>query len=61
MGLLGKIIKTGFNIVELPVAAVKDVITMGGVLEDQNSPYTAQKVRELGKTLKEVKDEASKL
>ena len=60
MSIFGKIIKSAMTIVELPIAAVKDVVTMGGVLEDEPKPYTVQKLNELGDTWKEIKEEAGK-
>ena len=61
MGLLGKLIKTGINIIELPIAIVKDTATLGGSIEGHDEPYTAKKAKELGRTLGELKDEAEKL
>ena len=61
MGLFGKILKTTFDVVTLPVDVVKDVATMGGVLTDENKPYTAQKFERLGDDLEEVRDEVDDL
>lgn len=46
MGIFGNIFKVVVDIVETPIAVVKDVITMGGVLDDRGS-YTAEKLSEL--------------
>lgn len=51
MGLFGKIVATAINVATLPVAVVKDVVTLGGVSTDQRTPYTMQK-------LQQIKDEA---
>ena len=51
MGLFGKIVSTAVNVATLPVALVKDVVTLGGVASSQSEPYLAQK-------LKQIKDEA---
>jgi hypothetical protein len=51
MGLFGKIVATVVNVATLPVAVVKDVVTLGGVASDQREPYIVQK-------LKQIKDEA---
>ena len=51
MNLFGKLVATAVNVATLPVAVVKDVVTLGGVSTDQRSPYTAQKLRQ-------IKDEA---
>ena len=61
MGLFGKILKTTFDVVTLPVDVIKDVATMGGVLTDENKPYTAQKFERLGDDLEEVRDEVDDL
>ena len=52
MGLFGQIIKTVINIATLPVDIVKDVVTLGGTMSEQDEPYTAQK-------LDKIKEEAS--
>jgi len=52
MGLFGKIVATAINVATIPVAVVKDVITLGGVsTKGEFSPYIADK-------LKQIKDEA---
>ena len=61
MGLFGKLLKTTLDVVTLPVDIVKDVATMGGVLTDENKPYTAQKFERLGDDLEEVRDEVDDL
>lgn len=61
MGLFGKLLKTTFDIVTLPIEVVKDVATMGGVLTDENRTYTAQKFERLGNDLDEVRDEIDEL
>lgn len=61
MGLFGKLLKTTFDVVTLPVAIVKDVATMGGVLTDENKPYTAQKFERIGDDLEDVRDEVDDL
>lgn len=51
MKLFGQIVRTVVNVVVLPVAVVKDVVTLGGVATDHGS-YTAEQLRKL-------KDEAA--
>jgi hypothetical protein len=46
MGIFGNIFKVVTDIVEVPIAAAKDIVTMGGVLDEKGS-YTAQKLKEL--------------
>lgn len=52
MKIFGQLVRTAVNLVTLPVAIVKDIVTIGGVAMEQDEPYTAQKLRQL-------KDEAS--
>lgn len=61
MGLFGKLLKTTFDLVTLPVDIVKDVATMGGVLTYENEPYTAKKFKRLGDDMEEVRDEVDDL
>ena len=51
MSLFGKIVRTAVNVATLPVAAVKDVYTLGGIATEQPKSYTAQK-------LEQIKEEA---
>lgn len=53
MQIFGQLIRTAVNIVTLPIAVVKDVVTLGGTLTGENvdyemeETYTARKLREL--------------
>ena len=41
--MFGSLLKAAIGlVVETPVALVKDVITLGGSLEDEDVPYTLQ-------------------
>jgi hypothetical protein len=52
MGLFGKLVATAINVATLPVAVVKDVLTLGGVsTKGEFQPYIVDK-------LKQIKDEA---
>lgn len=51
MGLFGKIVKTAVNVVTLPVAVAKDVVTLGGVSTRSGRSATIAK-------LQQIKDEA---
>ena len=58
MKLFGQIIRTVVNVVTLPVAVVKDVITLGGTLTGDNNwsldeTFTAKKIQELKDEAKE--------
>jgi hypothetical protein len=61
MSLFGKLLKTAIDVATLPIDITKDVITMGGVLEDEDKPYTAQKFERLGSDLKQVINEVDDL
>ena len=50
MKLFGQIVRTIVNVATLPIAVVKDVVTMGNCASS-DEPYTVQK-------LKQIKDEA---
>jgi len=50
--MIGKLFKATFQIaVELPIAVVKDVFTLGGSITDESKPYTNQKVEEIAEDL----------
>jgi len=49
--MLGKLIK---HVVKLPISVVKDVITMGGVLDD-DEPALKKQLREFEKDMDESK------
>jgi hypothetical protein len=61
MSILGKILKTGFDLVTAPIDVAKDVLTLGGNLNDQNQTYTGRKLKRLGRDLEEVRDELDEL
>lgn len=61
MGLFGSLLKTVIDVVETPVAIVKDFATLGGSLTDQKKTYTEQKIDELGRDWDNSKDEIKKL
>lgn len=61
MGLFGKLLRVTLDVIETPIAIVKDVATMGGVLTDQNESYTQQKFNEISDDYRDLKDEVSEL
>lgn len=60
MGLFGKLIKTGIDLVTIPVDVVKDTLTMGGALNDEESAVK-KKLERLGDDVEEIRDAADKL
>lgn len=59
-GFINKLIKTGLDLAETPIAVVKDIATMGGALTDQDEPYTVQKLKEAGEDYDAAKAELDK-
>ncbi len=51
MSLFGKIVRTTINVATLPVAAVKDVVTLGGVARYPKGSYVVEQ-------LQKIKDES---
>ena len=43
-------------VVETPIAVVKDVVTMGGALTDEDEPYTAQSLKKVVKNVSDATD-----
>lgn len=51
MKLFGQLVRTVVNVAQLPVAVIKDVVTLGGVISENGRTYTA-------KQLEKIKEEA---
>lgn len=47
MKLFGQIVRTVVNTALLPVAAVKDICTLGGIATDEPKPYVVQQLQKL--------------
>lgn len=60
MGFLGKLLKTGIDLVTLPVDVAKDTVTMGGAATDEESAVV-KKLERLADDVEEIRDEADKL
>ena len=50
---LGKLFKAAVGVVVLPIAVVKDVVTLGGVASDHGS-YTKEQIDEIADNLDDV-------
>jgi hypothetical protein len=50
--MLESLTKAATAVVTVPVAVVADVVTMGGVLTDKKTPYTAEAVSDMVQNLK---------
>jgi len=60
MGLFGKLIKLSLDVVETPIAVVKDVVTLGGAINDKNQPYTLDKIEDISDNYQKIKNELDK-
>mgnify|MGYP003464487569 FL=1 len=56
MGIFGRIAKLALDIIETPVAVIKDVATLGGALTDQDKPYTLKKLEDVQDDYDSIKD-----
>lgn len=56
MSLLGKLIKTVIEVIELPVSVIKDAATLGGELTERNQSYTSEKINDIRDDWNEFKD-----
>ena len=61
MGLFGKLIKTGFDVVTAPIEVIKDIATMGGLSTDQDEPYTVKRLKRLRDDSEELRNEMDNL
>ena len=52
MGLFGKLVATTINVATLPVAVVKDVVTLGGIATDKRQPYIVEKLEQIKREAK---------
>ena len=62
MSVIGKLVKAGLDTIALPVAVTKDILTLGGAVNDGhyrngNRTYTGKKLRDIGEDIEEAKDE----
>lgn len=58
MGLFGKILKSGFDVVTSPVEIVKDIITID---ELKDESYTMKRLRQISDDSDEVREELDDL
>ncbi len=57
MGFFGKLALLALDVIETPVAIIKDAATLGGSLTDQDKPYTAQKLSDIQDDYDLLKDD----
>ncbi len=46
-GMFESLTKAAVGIVTMPIAVVADVVTLGGALTDQKTPYSAQQAEKI--------------
>lgn len=61
MGFFGKLGKLVMDVVETPIAIIKDAATLGGTINEKNvmpndRTYTEDKLRDIGKDWEGMKD-----
>ena len=61
MSILGKVFKTVVHTATAPVDVVKDVVTLGGALTDEDEPYTRKKLSKILDDVEELSDEIDDL
>ncbi|MEW9837306.1 hypothetical protein [Mesorhizobium marinum] len=54
--LIEKTIKVAANVVTLPVSAAADVVTLGGIINDRDEPYTVSKGKRIVRDTEDVVD-----
>ncbi len=57
MSILKKLIKAGVDTALTPVAAVADVVTLGGLSSGKDKPYTQDQLGKIKKALEDAYDE----
>lgn len=54
MSIIGKLFGVVIDIVEIPIAIAKDIVTVGGTLTEEDKPYSMQKIKELKDDLRSL-------
>lgn len=53
MKLFGQIVRTLVNVVMLPAEILKDAVTLGGIITEQQQPYTVRRLEKLAEDAEE--------
>jgi len=61
MSIFGKLTKTLIHTATAPIDIVKDVATLGGVITEEDEPYSLQKAKKVLEDLDELGDEIDDL
>lgn len=59
MGLFGKIVKLGMDVVTTPIAVVSDIVTLGGAATETESEIK-KKAEQVKEDWNEIREDASK-
>lgn len=57
MGLLRSLLKTSIDVVTTPIDVVKDVASLGGVLDGEHESYTGKKLNKLVDDVEDIVDD----
>lgn len=60
MSFFKKLASATVGIIVSPVDIIKDVVTMGGALTDQDEPYTVKRAKQITDDLSDLPDEIKK-
>jgi hypothetical protein len=55
-GILNSIVKAAAVVIDVPVAVVSDVVTLGGALNDKNKTYTEKAVSRFVGNIEDIAD-----
>lgn len=55
-GILKSTLKAASAVIDIPVAAAADIVTLGGALNDKPRPYTAEAAERLVENVKNIAD-----
>jgi len=61
MSIFGKLLKTAFDVVTIPVDVVKDAATLGGSVLGNDRTFTGKKLSQLSDDASEIRDELDNL
>ena len=53
-GMLESLAKAAVGVVVTPVAAVADIVTLGGSLTDRDTPYTAEAISDVYQNIEDA-------
>lgn len=60
MGLFGSLLKLTLDVATAPIAVVKDVVTLGGAITDEESAIV-RKARQLSNDVEDMRDDLAEL